>query len=281
MNYNPYNSLQHHGVKGQRWGFRRYQNKDGTLTALGRKREKEMSDKLKSANKQLKALQKENETLRKNSTPASRNTKEMTDEELRQKINRLNMEKQYSDIYKQLYPEQPKKEHPGKAYAKKFLSESVVPALTNVGKSYLEKTLKKALGLEDKPDPSKALDLELKKLDYANKKLDYDNKKNPKVDTDADELKSLENKYKKLDWEKKIADLNNGPTVDTLGEEVKTLENQFKKLDWEKKIADFGKDDTDVNDVIKSLNEMDEAEFKSLERASKINEHLNKLRRNN
>lgn len=30
--------LYHHGIKGQRWGVRRYQNPDGTLTAEGRKR---------------------------------------------------------------------------------------------------------------------------------------------------------------------------------------------------------------------------------------------------
>lgn len=30
--------LYHHGVKGQRWGVRRYQNPDGSLTALGKKR---------------------------------------------------------------------------------------------------------------------------------------------------------------------------------------------------------------------------------------------------
>lgn len=30
------NSLMHHGVKGMHWGIRRYQNEDGSLTALGR-----------------------------------------------------------------------------------------------------------------------------------------------------------------------------------------------------------------------------------------------------
>ena len=30
------NELYHHGIKGQRWGIRRYQNKDGSLTTAGR-----------------------------------------------------------------------------------------------------------------------------------------------------------------------------------------------------------------------------------------------------
>lgn len=36
MLYND--ELYHHGVKGMKWGVRRYQNKDGSLTAAGKKR---------------------------------------------------------------------------------------------------------------------------------------------------------------------------------------------------------------------------------------------------
>ena len=31
------NELYHHGIKGMKWGVRRYQNKDGTLTNAGKK----------------------------------------------------------------------------------------------------------------------------------------------------------------------------------------------------------------------------------------------------
>jgi hypothetical protein len=36
--YNHSDTLYHHGIKGQRWGVRRYQNKDGSLTSAGKKR---------------------------------------------------------------------------------------------------------------------------------------------------------------------------------------------------------------------------------------------------
>lgn len=33
-----HNELYHHGIKGQKWGIRRYQNEDGSLTAEGKER---------------------------------------------------------------------------------------------------------------------------------------------------------------------------------------------------------------------------------------------------
>ena len=38
MIYANTNELYHHGIKGQKWGVRRYQNADGTLTDLGKRR---------------------------------------------------------------------------------------------------------------------------------------------------------------------------------------------------------------------------------------------------
>lgn len=44
-----YNSIYHHGVKGQKWGIRRYQNPDGSLTPAGQKRYGRLVDRYKKA----------------------------------------------------------------------------------------------------------------------------------------------------------------------------------------------------------------------------------------
>lgn len=41
MGYDTNTELMHFGIKGQKWGVRRFQNKDGTLTAAGKKRKRE------------------------------------------------------------------------------------------------------------------------------------------------------------------------------------------------------------------------------------------------
>lgn len=52
------NALYHHGTKGMRWGIRRYQNKDGSLTPAGQKRYNKEVEKLKKETAKVKAAEK-------------------------------------------------------------------------------------------------------------------------------------------------------------------------------------------------------------------------------
>ena len=85
-NYMTENYLSHHGIKGQKWGIRRFQNPDGTRTAAGKKREKEnridRDELLKSTN--AKELYK--------------NRGQLSDKELRDRVNRIQTEQQLRDL---------------------------------------------------------------------------------------------------------------------------------------------------------------------------------------
>ena len=122
------NYLCHYGVKGMRWGVRRYQNSDGSLTTAGRKRyerdQRENSGKKKGnkvgqadPNRWVKEDLTRTQRLTNETAGLARNLKaandqsirskprkkmdlsSMSDQELRNQINRELLERQYNDVF--------------------------------------------------------------------------------------------------------------------------------------------------------------------------------------
>lgn len=84
--------LYHHGIIGQKWGVRRYQNKDGTLTEAGKRRLNRVS---KVSNAAVSAKNRYDK-VRKNTTTYKAST--MSDVELKKAIDRMELEKKYKDL---------------------------------------------------------------------------------------------------------------------------------------------------------------------------------------
>lgn len=88
MYYESNNYLQHFGVKGMKWGVRRYQNKDGTLTPNGKNRYR--SEITNQNDPEI-----HDDYARRH---YKKNVSQMSDAELKDRINRMQLEQQYSQL---------------------------------------------------------------------------------------------------------------------------------------------------------------------------------------
>lgn len=138
------NELYHYGILGQKWGIRRYQNKDGSLTAAGRKRANRLADEYeKTTGKKI--------SYHGNSSSSSGSKKkisEMSDDEIRVKINRLKMEQELKNL-------SPKDISLGQRMISALKDSAVSTVKDKASKvigDAMEKKLKKQLGLDEK-DP--------------------------------------------------------------------------------------------------------------------------------
>ena len=119
--------LFHTGVKGMKWGVRRYQNKDGSLTPLGKKRyakelakleaekkrirqQEQTAKKLKKLDDMRKDLDERKKALKPDDAPEpakqqkaqpatqKRKLSELSNEEIQAKIDRMNLENKYKEL---------------------------------------------------------------------------------------------------------------------------------------------------------------------------------------
>lgn len=145
--------ISHHGILGQKWGIRRYQNKDGTLTSAGKRRLATLESKRLKIDGELESIanpktekqkverrQKDSTTDQKNpsettTTKPKRSVFEMSNDELRVEIERLELQKRYKQFLNEMYPS-PKTER--YFNGKKVVGDALSKGLTNAGANVVE-----------------------------------------------------------------------------------------------------------------------------------------------
>lgn len=184
--YNPYEpyELTHWGIKNMKWGIRRFQNKDGSLTPEGGKRyngsdykprkslgqkisdykkasaKKKQLEKARAARAEKKKAEEEAkakaEQRKKDIESGKIKAKDMTSDELKDRINRLNDEKRYKQLMEETGHNSVIETY-GKQFAKKMWDQAIVPAATEAGKELVKKAI---LDASKKDTPVEEFDLD-------------------------------------------------------------------------------------------------------------------------
>lgn len=122
--------LYHWGIKGMRWGVRRYQNNDGTLTSEGKKRKRSKKEKIDEKAKQ----ENWSDDAKVAAEIKTKSVKQMSNAELRKLNERIQLEKQYSQLTKK-----------ETSKGKKVVTEILGGAAKDTAKSYVTKYMKKGI----------------------------------------------------------------------------------------------------------------------------------------